>query len=83
MLCTHANIFACFQHAQQPSLRGERQFAHLVEEYGAFVGGAEISLALVYCAGERAFFMPEKFAVDGAFGYGAAVYCKIFVVLSR
>ena len=79
LLSAHANVFARFQHAEQSGLRGQRQFAHFVEENGAFVGQSEISLALADCAGERAFFVSEEFTVDGAFGYGAAVDGEVFL----
>ena len=75
----HANVFAGLEHAQQPCLCGKGQFAHLVEEDGASVGDAEVAFALADGTGERAFLVSEEFAVDGAFGDGAAVDGKIFL----
>ena len=66
--CPHRNVFSRFEHSQQPCLCGQRQFAHLVEEEGAFVGRAEIAWRVADGSCERAFDVSEQLAVDGAFG---------------
>ena len=79
LLSTYAYILACLEHAQEPRLCGKWQLAHLIEEYGALVGGAEVALALAYGTRERAFLVSEQLAVYGAFGYGAAVHGEVFL----
>ena len=79
----HADIFARFEHTQQPCLRGERQFAHFVEEERASVGGGKVALALLHGSRERTLLVSEKFRVDGAFGNGAAVHGKVALVLAQ
>ena len=49
------------------------QFADLVEEECTAVSCAEIAFVLTNSAGEGALLVSEEFAVDGAFGNGAAV----------
>lgn len=55
----HADILTRFEHAQQSSLGGQRQFAYLVEEDGAFVGHAEIAFAFTDCTCKGTFLMTE------------------------
>ena len=69
----HSQIFACLQNAQQSGLCAQWQLAHLVEEECAAVGSAEVAFVLADGAGEGTLLVSEELAVDGSFGYGAAV----------
>ena len=74
--------FAGLEHAEQAGLGGEGKFGDFIEEYGASVGLFEITFAGRDGSGEGPFFVAEEFAVDGAFGDGAAVHGYIFLMFS-
>lgn len=81
-LTAHADIFARLEHTQQSCLGGYGQLAHLVQEDGAAVGGAEIAFALAYGAGKRPLLMSEELAVYRSLGDGATVDGKVFLLAS-
>ena len=55
---------AILHDAQQPHLRGWRQFADLVEEQGSAIGLLEPAFAARGGAGERALLVAEELRVD-------------------
>ncbi len=65
--------FALLQRAQQLDLRGERQFADLVEEQRAAVGLDELAGVLVGGAGEGALLVAEQDRLDQILRHGAAI----------
>ena len=71
---THGDDLAVLEHTQQLHLHRQGQLANLVEENGAAVGLLEIAFAVLFGTGESPFHMAEQLALDGAFGYGAAVH---------
>src|SRR5690606_10948220 len=79
---TNFQKFTIFQNAEQTNLRWKRQFANFIEKNGAAVGNFKISASGCGCARKRSFFVSEKFAINGSFGNGAAVYGYVFSVLS-
>ena len=78
----HFDIFAVFQYPQQSHLGGQGEFGHFVQEKRSLVGHFEIAAPAGNGSGKRALFVPEQFAVDGAFGDGAAVDGKIGAVFA-
>ena len=52
----------------------ERNLAHLVQQDRASIGQLESPVSLVSRSGERAFFVPEKLALDESFRNGRAVH---------
>ncbi len=76
----HLQEFPCFEHTQEPCLRGERELCHFVKENCASVGFFKITFPGAYGAGERAFLMSEKLAVDSAFRNCSAVDGNIFLM---
>ena len=73
LLSAYADILSRLEHSEQSCLCGHGQLTYLVEEDGAFVGDAEISLALSDGSGVGTFFVAEELAVDGTLGDGTAV----------
>ena len=64
---------AFLQRAQQLGLQGERQFADLVEQQRALVGGAEQPLARLGRAGEGTLAVAEQQRFEHRFGHGGAI----------
>src|SRR5688572_11217112 len=62
-----------FEDAQQLGLRVDGHFADLVKEDRAEVGRLELADLLLGGAGERAFFMAKKLALQQRLGDGGAV----------
>src|SRR5262249_13136858 len=58
---------------QQLGLRGQRQFANLIEEDGAFAGVDEDAGLIAIGAGEGALAMTEKLILEQIVGNGGAV----------
>ena len=79
----HAQELSRLQHAQQPHLRLQGQFAHFVQEQGAPVGYLEIAFVLVLGVREGTFLVSEELGVNGALRYGTAVDREIRSVLAR
>ena len=61
------------QHAQNFGLRGQAHVADFIEENRAAVALLEFADALTLRAGERAFFVAEKFAFEKVLGNGGAI----------
>ena len=70
---THLQILAVLQDSKEHGLGLTRELAYLIEEQSSPVGLLEITLAGRNRARERAFFVAEKFGVDGPHGNRAAV----------
>ncbi len=74
---------ALLQHAQQLGLKRGRDVTDLVQEQGAAVRHLEAALALPLGAGERAFFVPEEFALQQRLGQRRAVDADKGFALAR
>ena len=78
----HLDVLAVLEDAEQLRLRGEGQFADLVQEEGAAVRLLEVALAGFHRTGEGALDVAEEFGVDCPLGDRAAVHREIFPVLA-
>ena len=79
LLSAYTDIFACFQHTEQPRLRCHGQFADLIEENRSFVGDTEIAFTFADGTGKGALLMSEELAVNSPFRDGATVDGKILL----
>ena len=78
----HLDVLAVLEDAEQLRLRGEGQFADLVQEEGAAVRLLEVALAGFHRTGEGALDVAEELGVDRSLGDRAAVHREIFPVLA-
>ena len=64
-------------------MRGQRQFAHLVEEQRALISRAEVTRRVVDGTRIGALDVSEQLRVDGSFWNGAAVDGEVFLAPPR
>src|SRR6185312_3200910 len=75
-IAAHAFQLALLQDAQQFGLHVGRDFADFIEQNRATVGEFETAFALGEYAGERSFFVAEKFAFNKVFRHGGAIHAN-------
>ena len=68
LIAAHAHNLALLQNTQQVGLRLQADVADLVEKNRAALGDFELALLAILRAGERAFLMPEEFALQQRLG---------------
>ena len=78
----HLEEFSVFEYTQQTYLRGQRQFAHFIQEDGSAVGHFKIPATGLGGSGKGSFFVPKKFTVNGAFRDSTAVDGDVLGVLA-
>ena len=83
MRAADAGDFPFLENAQQIGLRFQADVADFIEKDRAAFGNFEASLLAVLRAGERAFFMAEKFAFQQRFRQSAAMDHHERIVVAR